>query len=271
MPAYLVRGARQLVTLRGPAPPRSGAAMRDLAILRDGAVLVRNGRVVEVGPARRVENLDAARRAEEINAAGRIVLPGLIDARTNLATDSALAAWQTSRLRAHFAATAHLLLRHGTTLFGTLAGGMAAERDDLRILRALRFVGGAVPLYRGTWRERVIRARLAYDDSEPTGTLTLSTRYSPGEPGPFSLQAAIAGCGWPIEEAITACTIHAACAIGFGDTAGSLEPGKRADLVLLDAEDIRDMVKHRGGNLVSLVMREGEIVHDAGRMRTEFF
>lgn len=242
--------------------------MRDLAILRDGAVLVRNGRIVEVGPTRRVENLDAARRAEEISAAGRVVLPGLIDARTNLATDRALAAMQTSRIRARFESIAQLLLRHGTTLFATLAGGMESERDDLRILRALGSIDGAVPLYRGRWRERVIRLRLAFDDSDPSGALTLSTGYTPGEPGPFSLQSAIAECGWPIEEAIAACTINAACAIGFGETAGSLEPGKRADLVMLDAEDIRDMVKHPGGNLVSLVMKDGEIVYDAHRVRS---
>ena len=36
----LVRGARQLITLRGPAEPRRGAALKELSIIRDGALLI---------------------------------------------------------------------------------------------------------------------------------------------------------------------------------------------------------------------------------------
>jgi imidazolonepropionase-like amidohydrolase len=240
--------------------------MRDLAIIRDGALLIRHGRVVEVGPARRIENLDAARRAVEINLAGRVAMPGLIDAHTAIATDPGLARLQTARVRACFQSAAQLLLRHGTTLFATLAGGMPTERDEMRVLRALRSIDGAIPIYTGQWRERAMHARLAFDNSAFTGALTLSTGYKPIAPSPFNLQSVIAASGWPIEEAISACTINAAYAVGFGETAGSLEPGKRADVVVLDAEDIHDMVNHPGGNLVSLVVKEGEIVHDAHRV-----
>ena len=37
----LVRGARQLLTLRGPAGPRRGAALGDLGVIPDGALLIR--------------------------------------------------------------------------------------------------------------------------------------------------------------------------------------------------------------------------------------
>ena len=67
----LVRGAHQLLTLRGPAGPRRGAALRDLGLIEDGAVLIRNGKILEAGPSRRLENLKVARGAHEINAAGR--------------------------------------------------------------------------------------------------------------------------------------------------------------------------------------------------------
>ena len=79
--AVLVRGARQLITLRGSAGPRRGAALRDLGIIQDGAVLVENGVIATLGPARRVENLSAARRAREIDASGNPYVDQFIHGR----------------------------------------------------------------------------------------------------------------------------------------------------------------------------------------------
>ena len=39
----LVRGAGQLLTLRGTDGPRRGAALRDLGLISDGAVLITDG------------------------------------------------------------------------------------------------------------------------------------------------------------------------------------------------------------------------------------
>ena len=80
----LLRGARQLVTLHGPRGARRGAAMRELGVIQDGAVLIVDGMIRDVGPSRRVENLAAARQAIEISADGRVVMPGFVDARTSL-------------------------------------------------------------------------------------------------------------------------------------------------------------------------------------------
>ena len=41
----LVRGARQLITLRGPGEPRRGADLNELGIIRDGALLIEDGRI----------------------------------------------------------------------------------------------------------------------------------------------------------------------------------------------------------------------------------
>ena len=51
--------------------------MRQLGIIEDGAILISDGIITNVGPTRRIENLAEARSAEEINAAGRVVMPGL--------------------------------------------------------------------------------------------------------------------------------------------------------------------------------------------------
>jgi imidazolonepropionase len=79
MPALLVRGARQLLTLRGFHGPRRGQQLHDLGIVSDGALLIVDGVIQESGPARRVENLALARQATEVDAAGKVVLPAFVD------------------------------------------------------------------------------------------------------------------------------------------------------------------------------------------------
>jgi imidazolonepropionase len=80
----LVRGARQLLTLRGPSGLRRGADLRNLGLIQDGAVLIVDGLIREVGPSRRVENLALAREAEEIDASGHVVMPGFVDSHTHI-------------------------------------------------------------------------------------------------------------------------------------------------------------------------------------------
>ena len=73
---------RQLVTLAGPPGTRSGPAMRSLAVIADGALHVRDGRIAAVGPRAEIEpSLSAG--TEIVDAGGRIVLPGFIDAHTH--------------------------------------------------------------------------------------------------------------------------------------------------------------------------------------------
>lgn len=80
----LVRGARQLLTLRGPAGPRRGPALRELGLVPNGSVLVRGGVIVAAGPSRTVDRLADLRRARVIEAAGKVVMPGFVDCHTHL-------------------------------------------------------------------------------------------------------------------------------------------------------------------------------------------
>lgn len=77
-----VWNCKQLVTLAGPARPRCGAEMRDLAVIRDGAMLVRDGRVERTGSRGEVESLVSG-DVEVVDAGGRIVLPGFVDAHAH--------------------------------------------------------------------------------------------------------------------------------------------------------------------------------------------
>ncbi len=74
--------ASQLVTLAGPKRPRIGGEMSDVAIIRDGGMLIRDGKIDTVGASKEMEK--NAHDAEVIDAGGRVVLPGFVDAHTHL-------------------------------------------------------------------------------------------------------------------------------------------------------------------------------------------
>jgi len=61
-------------------------------------------------------------------------------------------------------------------------------------------------------------------------------------------------------EALTAATINAAYAVGLGREVGSLEVGKRADLLVLDAPNHRHVAYRMGARIVETVVRGGRIV-----------
>jgi len=149
----LVRGARQLLTLRAPGGrrgPRRGPDLNDLGIIPDGALLLRDGKVLQLGPTRRLENLVEARKAEELNVAGRVVMPGFVDSHTHLPfppsnavpggpADAARAVLTSSasllaaRIRPHLEAMA----RHGTTTVEAKSGAGDNQRAELKILRSM--------------------------------------------------------------------------------------------------------------------------------------
>ena len=63
-------------------------------------------------------------------------------------------------------------------------------------------------------------------------------------------------------EALTAATINGACALERQDEIGSLEVGKKADLVVFDIPNHQCIPYHFGVNLVSKVIKNGKIVID---------
>jgi imidazolonepropionase len=71
-----------------------------------------------------------------------------------------------------------------------------------------------------------------------------------------------------VEEALTAATLNGASSLGLAADRGSLETGKRADVVVLGAPNFLHLVYHFGVNLVSDVFRGGAHVIRAGRLQT---
>jgi imidazolonepropionase len=70
--------------------------------------------------------------------------------------------------------------------------------------------------------------------------------------------------GLPVEEAVRAATLGGAQAIGRQDRIGSLEPGKQADIVMLDVDRYEDLAYRFGRNAVETVIKRGDIVVERG-------
>jgi imidazolonepropionase len=405
----LLRGARQLITLQGPAGPRRGTALNELGIIRDGALLLQAGKILEMGPSRRLENLTAARGAREIDAAGRVIMPGFVDGRTRLLIPDArpgsaedvapdahlwdplekLAALPSGRLQAKAQTVLARMARHGTTTASaaTIPGlGRSAALKALRIFAGAegkpvsviptlylapfvpagvssgvpadvpadleseigslcnewlpvvahcnlaRFVevdceafelpdarrylecagnlGFGLRVHAGTFTAAVglaleRRAASVILDDVPaneivalagSGTaallapvarrakspalartlidggvaLALASGFGLEHSSTYNMQMVIAlACsemGMSPAEAISAATINGAYALGCGDRCGSLQPGKRADLLMLNVEDYREIAHQFGVNHVHMVVKNGAIVYQEGEV-----
>ena len=98
------------------------------------------------------------------------------------------------------------------------------------------------------------------------GILAIATDLNPGTAWCESMQFAIALACRMMKltpaQAIAAGTINAAAAIGRSGQLGSLEAGKQADLLILDAPDYRHLGYRFGTNLVSMVIKRGRVVID---------
>ncbi|HEY2117745.1 MAG TPA: imidazolonepropionase [Candidatus Acidoferrum sp.] len=79
----LITGASQLLTLRGTSQRRSDS-ISDLAIIKDGALLIRDSQILAVGTRAKIESNPTARSAEKLDVAGRVILPGFVDSHTHL-------------------------------------------------------------------------------------------------------------------------------------------------------------------------------------------
>lgn len=166
----------QLVTLAGSAKgTRTGAAMSELSIIADGAMLVSGARVERVGARQEIEPLINA-GCEVIDAGGRVVMPGFVDAhahpvfagtrvdeyeqRARGATYQEIAARGggiRSTVRRTRAATFEELvlvskrygrwfLRGGTTTVEAKSGYGLTVEDELKILRAIKQLNDETPL-----------------------------------------------------------------------------------------------------------------------------
>lgn len=70
--------------------------------------------------------------------------------------------------------------------------------------------------------------------------------------------------GMSAAEALTAGTLNAACSLGRGAEIGTLEVGKRADVLVLDVPNYKHLVYELGRNPVRCVVKDGAVVSERG-------
>ena len=174
MSSLAVLHASQLVTLSGPKRPRVGTELSELGIIRNGGMLIRDGKIERVGPSDEIEK--NVGDAEVVDAGGRVVMPGFVDAHTHLVfagnrlddferrargeTYEQIAKagggiWSTvektraaSELDLLTQAKKHAnwFLRCGTTTVEAKSGYGLTVEDELKILRVMRQLKEEVPL-----------------------------------------------------------------------------------------------------------------------------
>jgi imidazolonepropionase len=173
---FALTGASELVTCAGPSPA-AGPQQRRVSVLEDGAVAARDGRIVWVGPERRINrDVDLLPGATVIDVRGRAVLPGFVDCHTHLvwsgnraqeferrlagATYSEIAAsgggilstvdatrdTPADELTAMARARMERLSRNGVTAVEVKSGYGLETDAEIKILEAARAAGESVPL-----------------------------------------------------------------------------------------------------------------------------
>ncbi len=81
----LIKNIAQVLTLRGGPAPRVGAAMSDLGIIENGAVLIHGDRIVWVGNTKDIPVRDPGTRYQTLDGIGLdlIAMPGFVDSHTH--------------------------------------------------------------------------------------------------------------------------------------------------------------------------------------------
>ena len=105
------------------------------------------------------------------------------------------------------------------------------------------------------------RGRLMIDEGIP---VAISTDFNPGSSPtislPFIMNLACMNMGLTLEEVLTATTINAACAINRGHEIGSLEEGKKADLLIMNVANYKQLQYYYGMNHTHTVLKNGKVV-----------
>jgi len=94
--------------------------------------------------------------------------------------------------------------------------------------------------------------------------VAIASDFNPGSCPSLNLQLAMS-MGYikyrmTPEEVLTAVTVNAACSVGRQNEVGTLEEGKKADIVIWNAPDMEMLVYRFGSNLAGTVIKNGEVV-----------
>ncbi|MES0854627.1 imidazolonepropionase [Geobacillus sp. G4] len=144
---------------------------------------------------------------------------------------------------------------------------LRASDEGLRRMAERGVIGVLLPGTAFFLMTKAADARRLIDAGVP---VALATDCNPGSSPtvslPLVMSLACLHMGMTPAEAMAAATINAAHAIGRAHLVGSLEPGKKADLVIFNVPNYVQIMYHYGVNHVETVIKGGEVVVKEGKV-----
>lgn len=139
---------------------------------------------------------------------------------------------------------------------------LKATPADLAAMALRGVVATCLPLTAFSLREPYADARFMIDSG---GAVALASDLNPGscysQSVPLMFAIAVLQMKLSIVEALTALTLNGAAALGRADSIGSIEPGKAADFLILDAPSHSHLAYHTGMNLVETTVKNGRVAY----------
>ena len=138
---------------------------------------------------------------------------------------------------------------------------LQASDEGIRMMAENNVVATLLPATAFCLKEDYARARDIIDSG---CSVALATDFNPGSCFTNSIPLVIALAAiqmrMSVEEIITALTINAASALSRQDSIGSIEAGKKADIIILEFPSIHFLPYHAGVNIVETVIKNGVVV-----------
>ncbi|MCL4538990.1 MAG: imidazolonepropionase [Bacteroidetes bacterium] len=132
---------------------------------------------------------------------------------------------------------------------------------EIELLAKSETVGVVLPSVAPYIRGKVAPARQMIDSG---CALAIASDFNPGTSMVDNMQTvmwlAVSLNQMTVEEALNAATINAAAAVGLSDRLGSIEVGKQADMIILNAEDYSYLPYHFTENIIANVVKNGTVL-----------
>jgi imidazolonepropionase len=142
---------------------------------------------------------------------------------------------------------------------------LKADPADLAAMAAAGVIATCLPLTAFVLREPYADARSMIDAG---CAVALASDLNPGscysQSIPLAAALGVLYMGMSMEEVLCALTLNGAAALGLAHDRGSLEAGKLADILILDAPSYRHLAYHTGMNIISTVIKRGKVVSIRG-------
>ncbi|MDD4583693.1 MAG: imidazolonepropionase [Eubacteriales bacterium] len=138
-----------------------------------------------------------------------------------------------------------------------------ASEEGISLLAEKKVVATLLPATAFSLKEPYAKARRMIDRG---CAVALASDFNPGScftnSIPLLFALATIYMDMTIEETVTAMTINGAAALNRADRIGSIDPGKIADLIVLEYPSYQFLHYHIGMNIVEKVIKRGKLVYD---------